>query len=74
MANEVDDKVRSWLVFGLGVVLIAPAAFLLGNGLRMKNNATLLGAGGAVVLFFVGKALINWLFRRRRTAALAATK
>jgi hypothetical protein len=66
MDKEVADKLRRWIIFGLGVVLLAPAAFLLGNGLRMKSNGTLLSAGGAVALFFVGKALINWTFRRRQ--------
>lgn len=65
MDDGVGEKLRGWLVFGLGVVLLAPAAFMIGNGLRMQRERTLLEAAGAVALFVVGRALINWYFRRR---------
>ena len=62
MASEVREMVRRALLVALGVLLVFPTAF----GMVIVSDGGfiwLLGiAGAAVVVFFVGRALINWIF------------
>ena len=62
MASDVREMIRRALLVALGVLLVFPT--VLGMAIvSEKGFIWLLGiAGGAVAVFFVGRALINWIF------------
>jgi hypothetical protein len=61
MASEVREILRRALLVALGLLIAIPAAvgILLLND---KDGSGLWVAGGSVAAFFVGRALINWIF------------